>query len=57
MARNGNGLTVGQVADKYPNDRVIMRINGHLTCAVKNSIVKDIWDCREEICDIYWIVE
>ena len=55
-AKSGYGHTVGEIADKYPNNRVIMRTNGHLTCSVKNSVIKDLFDCRSEIVDEYWVV-
>lgn len=51
-----NGMTVDAVADAYPDDTLIIRIKGHLTCARRGRIF-DIWDCREEIVDRAWIVE
>lgn len=48
-------MTVGEVADKYRNHAVIIRIQGHLTCALYGSVY-DIWDCREESADRAWIV-
>ena len=49
-----NGETVQDIADMYPNNTVIIRIDSHLTCSV-NSIVHDIWDCTNELVDCYWI--
>lgn len=34
----------------------IIRVNGHLTCAIDGTLY-DIWDCRNEIIDIVWKVE
>lgn len=50
-----NGKTVKEIAKEFPENRVLIRISGHLTCAI-NGIVYDIWDCTEEPADIFWIV-
>lgn len=50
-----NGKTVGEVAQEFKNNRVIIRIDGHLTCSLY-GIVYDIWDCTDEKADIFWIV-
>lgn len=50
-----DGETVGEIAEMYPYNRVIIRIDGHLTCAV-NGIVCDIWRCNEREVDCYWII-
>ena len=39
-------VTVADVAADHPNDRVIIRVDGHLTCSI-NGVVLDIWDCTE----------
>ena len=49
--RKANGLTVGEVAEKY---NAIIRIDGHLTCSI-DGIVYDIWDCTKEIADLFWV--
>ncbi len=46
--------TVQEVADMYPNDTILIRINSHLTCAI-NGIVTDIFDCTNELVDVLWI--
>lgn len=46
--------TVEEIAQMYPNNKVIIRIEGHLTCAVHGTIF-DIWDCTDKIADCYWI--
>lgn len=50
------GLTVGDVAQDYKNDIVIIRIKGHLTCSRYGQIM-DIWDCRDETVDRAWLVK
>lgn len=50
-----NGKTVKEITKEFPENRVLIRISGHLTCAI-NGIVYDIWDCTEEPADIFWIV-
>lgn len=53
---DGMGKAVEQIAEENPYDIILIRIQGHLTCAV-NGIIFDIWDCSQEPCDRYWIVE
>ena len=48
--------TVGELAERYRDKRLIIRINGHLTCSLYGTIV-DIWDCTEKTVDVFWIVE
>lgn len=50
-----NGETVGEIARMYPNNKVIIRIDGHLTMSDK-AIIYDLFDCRNKIVDCYWIV-
>lgn len=47
--------TVQEVADMYQNDKVLMRLDGHLTLSVNGRVV-DIFDCTEEPVDVYWVV-
>ena len=49
-----NGETVGEIANMYKNNTVIIRIEGHLTYAVCGEL-KDLWDCRDKEVDCYWI--
>lgn len=51
-----NGECVRDIASLYKNGTVIIRVTGHLTCAVR-GVVYDIWDCTEETVDCYWIVK
>ena len=48
--------TVGELSERYRDKRLIIRINGHLTCSLYGTIV-DIWDCTEKPADVFWIVE
>ena len=47
--------TVRELVEQYPTKTLIIRMAGHLTMAAK-GIVYDLWDCREEIADVFWIV-
>jgi hypothetical protein len=48
--------TAKEIAKKYPNNKLIIRTDAHLTSAI-NGMVLDIWDCSEELVDCFWIVE
>lgn len=50
------GETVRDIAAAYPNNTLLIRIQGHLTCAV-NGYVHDIWDCTGESVDCFWITK
>ena len=47
--------TVGDIARQYPNNKVLIRIDGHLTTS-DNGIVYDIWDCTQRLVDCYWVI-
>ena len=49
--------TVGEISDMYPEDTILIRVNGHITASLPISTVFDLFDCRDEICTHYWIVE
>lgn len=51
----GNGKTVGEIAREFSDYRVLIRIDGHLTCSIYGTVY-DIWDCTDEIVDVLWIV-
>ena len=53
---DGRGRTVGEVAEAHPGRKLLIRIEGHLTCSMYGVII-DTWDCTGEIADCYWIVE
>lgn len=50
------GKSVGDTADSFPENILLIRIQGHLTCA-RYGCIFDIWDCRNEIVDRAWLVE
>lgn len=54
--RIANGKTVKEIAKEFKDKRVIIRIEGHLTCAIL-GVTFDIWDCTEEIADVFWVVD
>jgi hypothetical protein len=53
---SAQGMTVHEIATAFSDKIVLIRLNGHLTVS-KYGIIYDLWDCREEIADIFWIVE
>lgn len=55
VSHDAKGRTVYEIVKEYPTDILIIRMDGHLTMAAC-GVVYDLWDCREEIADIFWIV-
>ena len=51
----GNGYTVKEIAEMYFKDKLVIRIDGHLTCALYGDIY-DIWNPSSEIVDEFWII-
>lgn len=49
------GYTVGEIVQKYGNSTLLIRMNGHLTCAIDGTLL-DLWDSSEELADIVWVV-
>ena len=47
--------SVEEVAAEYPNNRLIIRVDAHLTSSI-NGVILDIWDCSDELVDCFWIV-
>lgn len=48
--------TVSEIALKYPRNKLVIRINAHLTSAIFGTIL-DIWNCDDELVDCYWIID
>lgn len=48
--------TVGEITRQYYNKRLVIRIDGHLTCAIFGK-TPDTWDCSKELVDCFWIIE
>lgn len=49
------GKTVEELCNEFPEDILLVRLEGHLTCCV-NGCCYDIWDCTGEHADLFWIV-
>jgi hypothetical protein len=47
--------TVEEVAKRFPRNKLIIRVDAHLTSAMY-GVVLDIWDCSQELVDCFWIV-
>lgn len=54
--RRIHGRTVRELAHCFPYSRIIVRIEGHLTCCI-DGVCYDIWDCTRETADCYWVVK
>lgn len=52
----GSDVPVRQIAEDFAEHIVLIRINGHLTCSMF-GIILDTWDCTEELCTDFWLVE
>ena len=48
--------TVGEVAGTYPDNILIISMNGHLTCS-KFGMILDSFDCRNRIAEYCWKVK
>lgn len=53
---NCKGMSIREFANKNYKGIYIIRVDGHLTCVI-DSILYDIWNCRDEIVDIAWKVK
>ncbi len=53
---NGRNNTVEDIAKHYPNKRLLLRLEGHLTCCI-DGVCYDLWDCTKEPVDVYWVVD
>ena len=49
------GRTVEEIAAEHPDKRLIIRMDGHLTC-VLYGVCHDIWDCTGIAADRFWMV-
>ena len=52
---NVKGL-VGEVSARYPNNILLITMNGHITCS-KYGIIYDSFDPRDRLVEYAWIVE
>lgn len=53
---SGKNRTVDEIVEENPECVLIIRVEGHLTCAIRGAIY-DIFDPGDMIVDRYWIVE
>lgn len=51
----GMGRTVKEVAEDFYRDKLLIRIDGHLTCSLYGDIY-DIWNTSSEIVDVFWVI-
>ena len=49
------GMTIAEFLESFDTGIFIIRVNGHLTCAIDGQII-DTWDCTDKIVDIVWFV-
>jgi len=50
------GKTIGKIDNDFANSILLLCTDGHLSCSI-DRIVCDIWDCTDETCDVFWIVD
>ena len=50
-----NAETVEEIARKYPNNTLLIRIDGHLSTSL-SGIIFDTWNCSNKVVDKFWIV-
>lgn len=48
--------TVGEVAEDYPDNILLITMNGHITCS-RYGVIYDSFDPRDRIVENAWIVE
>lgn len=51
----GNGSTAEEIAEDFPNNILLLRMKGHLSCSIY-GVIHDIWDCSQEIITDFWII-
>jgi hypothetical protein len=49
------GMTIEEFLEEFDIGIFIIRVDGHLTCAIDGNII-DTWDCTNKIVDIVWFV-
>lgn len=47
--------TVQEVADDFPENTLLIRVDGHITVAI-GTIIYDIFDCTNEYVTDFWLV-
>ena len=51
----GNGKTAEEVAEDFPDDILLLRMNGHLSVSLF-GVIHDIWNCSSKEITDFWIV-
>lgn len=49
--------TVGEISGMYPNNILLITMNGHITCSKPYGVIYDTFDCRDRKAEYCWIVE
>lgn len=52
----GQGFTANKIAEDFPNNVLLLRMDGHLSVSLY-GVIYDIWDCSQEIVTDFWIVK
>ena len=47
--------TVGYVSGMFPDNTILITMNGHITCS-KNGTIYDTFDCRDRVAESVWLV-
>lgn len=47
--------SVGYVSSLFPDNTILITMNGHITCS-KNGIIYDTFDCRDRDVESVWLV-
>jgi hypothetical protein len=50
-----NWERVKDISKQFENNKVLIRIDGHLTMS-DCGVIYDLWDCTNRLVDCYWIV-
>lgn len=48
--------TVGEVSGMFPNNTLLITMNGHIVCS-KNGVIYDTFDCRDREAEYVWLVD
>lgn len=49
-------IRVGEVSAMYPDNVLLITMNGHITCSMY-GVIYDSFDCRDRIAEYCWIVK
>lgn len=54
--QEAKGKKAGEIAEENKDKTVLIRMDGHLTCA-KNGDIYDLWDCSDKEADLFWVID